>query len=429
MPASSVLEEAFARLQAMYEQASTAIERIESDAVDERTRDVASRKLKHPRLSSTSLSDAKVAAVIATLKSESLALEAAREAVVMLIASQQARLNEESIDAAIIRANEEKKEKDSSGLYKQARTVVDRLYALGVSKWDYRQLSQQELEILADLLMWKAKDGQHSDVNTPWRAIFNIYEGRELAHKGRSLPLVSTKIPLLIGTPNYRIEAPSFIPTHAEMEDYLAENAQLAPPNLEEAYGGIVSMPSFDSSPGVLPMWSRQDRGQIGGIATMDDWYRFSVPRGPYVLIHNNNIRFRFNSADEQFPPYKRLSLLGVELELGSKDMDRLKAAEEGRGSVDIAVEVVRHFTEKLVKYDGLDEDLTRFWLFLLIGRYHPERVDRLFPHGYFEGVFGVDHAVSSGPGGFTIIRSTRTDDNGNALRRRCGSSQGWLRE
>ena len=427
MPAFSVFEKAIQLLKSMYDKIEKEFLDIELGAVDEKSRATASRKMKHPLLSSTSLSEARTRAAANHAKMERLAIDAMREAIVAQLALEQAEAHQRSIDDAIKRDDEEKLAKDRSGLYKQARRTVDRLYDLGVGEWDYRQVSERELEIFADLLMWKAKDCQHSDVNTPWRALFSIYEGRELVHKARSIPLVSTEIPPLTGTPDYRVETPSFIPTRAELEAYLAENAQLAPASFDEPYGGIVSMPSFYSSPGVLPMWSREERGQIGGAARMDDWYKFSVPRGPYVLVHNNDVQFGFQPADEQFPPYKRLSLLGVELELGIKDMDRLKAAEEGRGSVDIAVQVVRHFTSELGKYDGLDEDLTRFWLFLLIGRHHPERVDRLFPHGYFDGVFGVDPAVESGPGGFTIVRSTNTDDNGHALRR--GTFKEWLRQ
>jgi maltoporin len=58
------------------------------------------------------------------------------------------------------------------------------------------------------------------------------------------------------------------------------------------------------------------------------------------------------------------------------------------------------------MRYGKDNEDLVRFWAFLLLGRRFAKRIDVLFPDGYFHGVIAPDAgAEQSGVGYFSIVR------------------------
>lgn len=96
--------------------------------------------------------------------------------------------------------------------------------------------------------------------------------------------------------------------------------------------------------------------------------------------------------------------------------MRSLKIAAAGRGSTDVAIRAVR---SSLIMHYGQDnEDLLRFWMFLLLGRRFSGHVDVLFPHGYFHGVIAPDPAAADvGVGFFRIVRMFDDGDLSDRMR------------
>ena len=159
-------------------------------------------------------------------------------------------------------------------------------------------------------------------------------------------------------------------------------------------------------------MWRREDRKpSTGDRLTLDDWYRFEVPFGPYALVHMpRKFPDYVPVSDEMFPPFMDLERYGVAAGFSPVDMRALKIAATGRGAMDVAVRAVRSVL--IMNYGKDDEDLVRFWLFLLLGRQFMSRIDVLFPHGFFHGVWAPDPAAREiGLGFFRIVRVL---DDGN---------------
>jgi hypothetical protein len=171
-----------------------------------------------------------------------------------------------------------------------------------------------------------------------------------------------------------------------------------------DGFGGIVSMASDVSD--VIPMWSREDRpSSTSGVLGLNDWYRFEVPAGNYALVHMpRRLPEFFPVSDTMFPPYIDIERYGEEAGFSVLDMRSLKLASSGRGGIDVAIRAIR--AGVVMRYGKDNEDLVRFWAFLLLGRRFAKRIDVLFPDGYFHGVIAPDAgAEQSGVGYFSIVR------------------------
>lgn len=126
--------------------------------------------------------------------------------------------------------------------------------------------------------------------------------------------------------------------------------------------------------------------------------------------------RFEFPGLAQLYPPLAELRLLGVTLNYDRHRQRELEEAEAGQAVSDILVETVRAcFVEHNKCHD---EDLIRFWLFLLVGRKYAERIDALFPPGYFHGVRGPDIWESRDcPSHFQIARVAADRDYRHMMR------------
>jgi hypothetical protein len=184
-----------------------------------------------------------------------------------------------------------------------------------------------------------------------------------------------------------------------------------------DPFGGVLSFAKAGSD--CVPMWDRRDRPMSAvDSLTMDDWYRFEVPLGPYALVHMPKMLTDYAPVRNQmFPPFARLERYGEVAALAPPEMRSLKLAEMGRGSmestgsgcIDTAILAVRSVL--IERYGKDNEELLRFWMFLLLGRRYMDRIDSLFPNGYFHGVQAPDPAaLDTGIGSFQLIR---VPDNG----------------
>ena len=183
-----------------------------------------------------------------------------------------------------------------------------------------------------------------------------------------------------------------------------------------DGFGGIVSMASDVSD--VIPMWSRKDRpSSTSGVLGLNDWYRFEVPAGNYALVHMpRRIPEFLPVSDNMFPPYIDIERYGEEAGFSVLDMRSLKLASSGRGGIDVAIRAIR--AGVVMRYGKDNEDLVRFWAFLLFGRRFAKRIDVLFPDGYFHGVIAPDAgAEQSGVGYFSIVRVLNDRKLSNKIR------------
>ncbi len=234
-------------------------------------------------------------------------------------------------------------------------------------------------------------------------------------------PVPSPAVTAIPNDPSPDLEPPS-------TPSYLTDWGVTAPTNVQhsrvtgigrlaggDAFGGVVSTATL--TPDVVPMWDRKDRqtpagerltlgdASAGERLTLDDWYRFEVPFGPYALVHmpkklNEYVPVR----DEMFPPYPGLERYGTVAGFSEPDMRFLKVADMGRGPMEMAKQAVGSALG--MSYGKHDEDLLRFWMFLLVGRRFMHRIDDLFPDGYFHGVKAPDPAArDAGAGSFRIVR------------------------
>lgn len=171
-----------------------------------------------------------------------------------------------------------------------------------------------------------------------------------------------------------------------------------------DPFGGVRSLAK--ATPDCVPMWDREDRPMsASGRLTTDDWYRFEVPFGPYALVHMPKMLIDYAPVqDEMFPPFLALEQYGEAAAFAPPEMLSLKVANMGRGPIDTAIRAVRSVL--IQSYGRDDEELLRFWMFLLLGRRYMDRIDGLFPNGYFQGVRAPDPAaLDTGIGSFELIR------------------------
>ena len=159
-------------------------------------------------------------------------------------------------------------------------------------------------------------------------------------------------------------------------------------------------------------MWDRKDRAMSAGNRfCMDDWYRFEVQKGPYVLVQLPTALSQYLPIrDEMFPPVVDVKRYGEMHGYSQEEMTPLILANCGRGGVAETTAIMR--AELIKTYGQDDEDLLRFWMFLLVGRLRIRCIDTLFPSGYFHGVLAPDPASQdTGVGSFQIVRVSDDGD------------------
>jgi hypothetical protein len=394
-------------------------------AVDEKTRDAGENAQKHPMLSSTPLKEAKFRAHSAVTRLEKKYAPKISLALQYLATIEYARKFAERIDEAIEFDSISRREEDKTGLYAAACKAIDRMYEFGAGKWHWKQIGDLELKKISDLVRWKAKNPDHDDPNSPWLEVNAIYERRRMVSDlGGKLQLSSPNEPHSGFQPLKRV---SQIPTEDEMRAIAEGWAQYAPqtPSDDLRMRGIGRLPTDDPYGGILVCGAAvgvlkiQDRFEtyehFSGYLDEKNWNRFEVPRSAYALVENRTA-FDFPALPQLYPPLAELRLIGVTLDYSRSKLQELVAAEAGEAPSEIIIDTVQ---KCFLKHNRChDEDLIRFWLFLLVGRKYPERVDALFPPGYFHGVRGpdIEESVQS-PTHFQIVRVAADQDFGHMMR------------
>ncbi|MEJ7776853.1 MAG: hypothetical protein WKF52_05610 [Sphingomicrobium sp.] len=380
-------------------------------AVDEKTRDAGENAQKHPLQSSTPLKEASFRAHSTVTRLEKKFERPIATALGGLVSIAFAQKFAANVDRAIELDQRAKREKGESGLYAAARKAVDRIYDFGAGKWHWAQQADPELSIYSDLLRWKADDPAHDDPNSPWPEIKAIYKQRSRDRDlGEKLTLSLPKKP----QSGFRQAKPiTQIPTVAEMQTIAGDWAWYSTNGSAQRTTGVGQLDTDDPYGGFLrrkipeaamAMQEREDLYEPPGPRLNDrHWSRFDVPRSTYAVVEVRS-GFDFPTLPQLYPPLATLRLIGVTLDYRGAKQRELEEAEAGEGPSDIIIETVRAC---FVRYNRChDEDLIRFWLFLLVGRKYPDRVDALFPPGYFHGVRGPDIVESrESPTHFQLVR------------------------
>lgn len=391
--------------------------------VDEKTRDAAENALKHPVNSSTPLKESlyRAHATVARLERKHASIIGKAMSGVASIAI--AREYALHVEQAIERDKGVKREKAEIGLYAAAKKGVDRMADFGAGKWHWEQQSDPEFRIFADLFRWKAAKPGHDDLSSPWPEIDAIYKERRfpcdmLGKVGRSLP----KKPI---SGFLRVKPIAQIPTSDEMKAIAGDWAFYGTWGVGRRTTGIGLLDTDDPYGGFLrrktpeTSISMQDRDDFYDTPCdpfgSKQWYRFEAPRSTYAMVHVGS-RFDFPDLPQLYPPLAKLKLLGVTLDYSFEKLRELDEAEAGDADGGILVETVR--AAFLKRNNCHEEDLIRFWLFLLVGRKYPDRVDALFPPGYFHGVRGPDVWGSQyTPTHFQIVRVAADRDYRHMMR------------
>lgn len=418
-----------------WDTADAEMEQAVRDALDERTRARAHNQQVHPQGSGTPLREALMRAHGTVARLEGKYDKPIQEAAAGMLAIEHAKRQVLYIENALQQVHEGKREKSKTGIYEEARRVIDRMFDFGVMRWHFAQLSDDEIRIIADLIRWKADDATHAKTNSPWPVIFEAYRSRQTSVD----PSDKVSLSEPFADPTAQSLAPvsaalnqSATPSVAEFKKMMATWGYIAAEGAEysrvqgpgrvtgdDPFGGVISAAA--ATPEVIPMWDRANRqGSSTGALGADDWYRIEVPRGPYALVHMPAYREIWEQSREvSFPPYERLSSFGVELELPYAEVQALKEAELGVGSMEHAIATVNKIARKRLdtRAEAPVENLTRSWMFLLIGRHFMDRIDTLFPHGYFHGAWLPDPAAQeAGHGHLCIVRLAKDGDLANCL-------------
>ena len=386
-------------------------------AVDEKTRDASENAQKHPLLSSTPLKETRFRAHATITRLEKKYGQIIASALSHMITIAYARQFAEHVDRAIELDESTRREKDETGLYAAVRKAVDRIYEFGAGKWHWKQIGDPELKKFSDLLRWKAKNPDHDDPNSPWREVNAIYVQRRMpCDIGSKLQMSLPKNPQSGFHP---VKPVLKVPTAAEMIAIAGDWASYSVHgsagrtkgvgrlDTDDPYGGFLRRRTPESA---MAMRDRDDLYEPPSQCMNENhWSRFDVPRSAYAVVENG-IAFDFPALPQLYPPLATLRLIGVTLDYSSAKLRELEEAEAGEAPSEIIIETVRNC---FLKHNRChDEDLIRFWLFLLVGRKYPERVDALFPPGYFHGVRGPDIAESQySPTHFQIVRVAADQD------------------
>ena len=412
---------------ALFDKEMEAIQLDLQDAIrrsaDEKTRDAGENAQKHPVQSSTPLKESRHRAHTAVARLEKKHGSNIGKAMTGLVAIAIAKEYVAHVEGAIERDEVNKRQKDETGLYAAAQRAVDKIYSSGAGKWHWAQIADPELQKFSDLLRWKAENPAHDDPNTPWREINEIYMQRRMpCDSSGKLAMSMPKNPLSGFHP---VKPVSRTPTVAHMKaiagDWawydMAVSARrtqgVGRLDTDDPYGGFLrrKIPG-----GAIAMQDREDTyEQPSDRLGAKHWYRFDVPRSNYAVVEVGS-RYDFPDLPQLYPPLASMRLLGVTLEYDADKVRELEEAEAGEAPSDIIIETVR---ASFLKHNKChDEDLIRFWLFLLVGRKYPDHVDALFPPGYFHGVRGPDIWESrESPTHFQIVRVASDQDFRHMMR------------
>ena len=392
-------------------------------SVEEKTRDAAENAQKHPSISSTPLKEAKFRANATVTRLEKKYGPVIAAALSHMVTIAFARKFAENVDQAIEADQQARREKGETGLYAAACKAVDRMYYFGAGKWHWAQVTDLELKIFSDLLRWKAKNPGHDDPNSPWQKVIALYQQRRMPADIMGKLLRS--MPKCVQSGLKQLQQLQQVPTAAEMEAIAGDWASYGSYGLarrtegegrletDDPYGGFLRRITPDRA---LAMQDRDDVYEPRSPCLNENhWTRFDVPRSVYAVVENGTA-FNFPAVPQLYPPLVSLKLIGVTLDYSSAKLQELAEAEAGDAPPEIIIETVRNC---FLKHNNChDEDLIRFWLFLIVGRRYPERVDALFPLGYFHGVRGPDIVASQdAPTHFQIVRVAADQDFSHMMR------------
>lgn len=424
----NIIDEAFKDFSAKLHAVNERLEEVAARAVDETQRDTAQRQEKHPLQSSTTLKESKRRAQKALAGLEAEHASTIQKAMAALTAIAFAKAWIARVNEAIRNDVDEDAEKEKSGLFKAVARAIQIIYEYGAGKHHWAQQSLAELAIYSDLIRWKAKAPDHTDPLSPWPAVLDVYSHRRtqtdlLGKRSRSLPMdFDEPSKIKVARSNVRPPSDEEMKIITEGWGSLAskpEGLRTEGPGLldcENQYGGYLTQRTTSSLDDFLPMQLREDIAFEQSVPLKPAlWNRIEVPRSVYALVSRCGAH-PLPSYPQMYPPLARLRLVGVDLGLDGLTTRNLEAAEMGEFSSSIMIETVR---SSFLKYNHChDEDLIRFWLFLLVGRRYPERVDQLFPAGYFHGVWGPDISDPyNRKTHFQIVRVASDNNYGHMMR------------
>lgn len=419
-----VLRSALSALMNGWDNVEVELSRAAQEALDSRLQGAAQNKTRHPLLSSTPLPEAMRRALANVSRLEAKYEKTFRDATTGLLAIEQAKQFLLRLESADRLKKDQDREKDATGLYEESRRFVDHLYGYGAAKWHLAQQSLKEVRIYADLIKWKAKDPEHEQLDTPWRSLLEQYKRRKIevdivGKFSLSVPRETTPEATHV----------TLIPSYDELQKLVAGWGILVPPGdhaRAEKPGRVENDGPFDgiifaahSQIKSIPMWARKAHiSDVPWELSRRDWFKFEVPRGPYALVQlPHSLPLYDARSTSAFPPFSTLHLYGVQADFSEREIRELKEVAEGNGPTEIAIRAVREGVISAFRSD--DEDLVRFWLFLLIGRHFMDRIDELFPEGYFHGVVAPDSGAMAegGEGSFAIVRIANDGNLGKSLR------------
>lgn len=197
--------------------------KLREEYVQDEARHACRTALEHPEGSTTWFTDAAEAAqqTYARVRKNNQAQIA--KVLGLVLAMEVARERRDESEAARVRRRESEAERLDTGVHKDTAAFFARIFGRGVSPTNLKNLSEEEIAIIADLIRWKVKDPRRGEADNPWNAVFGAYAGRLLVKSGRtsvnvnarSVPGVPTP-PISRNDPTYYIFANlTAAPTHS----------------------------------------------------------------------------------------------------------------------------------------------------------------------------------------------------------------------
>ncbi len=136
--------------------------------------------LVHPEGSTTPLSETHYRAQQRAAKIRKQAEKILPEAVSLLVALEIAEQRRDEAERHLGQAWKSGAARLSDGLNEAARDWFPRLANHGVHPHYLKQHSNETVAIIADLIIWKAKDARFQNADNPWRQVLGIYAGRRI---------------------------------------------------------------------------------------------------------------------------------------------------------------------------------------------------------------------------------------------------------
>lgn len=169
-------------------------EALLEEQASEDARYAATTALLHPEGSTTPLSETHYRAQQRLAKIRKQAEKVLPEAISLLVALEIATQRREEAERHLGQAWKSGAARLSDGLSEAAREWFARLALHGVHPHYLKQHSNETVAILADLIIWKAKDAKFQNADNPWRDVLSIYASRKIdrphsgGRKGASVP-------------------------------------------------------------------------------------------------------------------------------------------------------------------------------------------------------------------------------------------------